>query len=170
MKVIFAVDSPACLKPFVEFAAKQKWEQPVSFKLINVVEPLLVGSYMAVFPSPFLEDVRADMFKRGNSIMAELAEEMRRQIKDVEVTKQSIEGFPAQTIAREAKEWPADLIVTGTHGRAGFERVLVGSIAADIAGQAPCSVLVLNLKTEGKESANDSKTEAQIGEAQPSKC
>jgi nucleotide-binding universal stress UspA family protein len=33
------------------------------------------------------------------------------------------------TIEQEAVRWPADLIVIGTHGRRGFRRLLLGSVA-----------------------------------------
>ena len=35
----------------------------------------------------------------------------------------------AETIADGARDWRADLVVVGTHGRHGFERMLVGSVA-----------------------------------------
>jgi nucleotide-binding universal stress UspA family protein len=36
-----------------------------------------------------------------------------------------------------------DLAVLGTHGRSGFDRFLVGSVAATVVRQARCSVLVV---------------------------
>lgn len=46
-------------------------------------------------------------------------------------------------IADEAKEWRADLIVVGTHGRRGLERLLLGSVAEGVARTAPVSVLLV---------------------------
>jgi nucleotide-binding universal stress UspA family protein len=48
-----------------------------------------------------------------------------------------------QTIAEEATKWEADLIVTGTHGRRGMGRVLLGSGAEQIIRYAPVPVLVV---------------------------
>jgi nucleotide-binding universal stress UspA family protein len=42
-----------------------------------------------------------------------------------------------------AKEWPADVIVIGSHGRAGVTRVLLGSVAEAVMRHAPCPVLVV---------------------------
>ena len=47
------------------------------------------------------------------------------------------------TVAREASEWQADLIVVGTHGRRGVERAFLGSGAEQIIRQAPVPVLVI---------------------------
>lgn len=42
-----------------------------------------------------------------------------------------------------AKEWPADLIVIGSHGRGGVKRALLGSVAEGVMRHAPCPVLVV---------------------------
>ena len=54
----------------------------------------------------------------------------------------------AQAIAKEAKNWPADLIVVGTHGRRGFSHFLLGSVAESIVRVATKPVLLIR----GKES------------------
>ena len=52
-------------------------------------------------------------------------------------------GRPAAEIVKAAKEWPADVIVIGSHGRHGLERALLGSVAEGVMRHAPCSVLVV---------------------------
>lgn len=52
-------------------------------------------------------------------------------------------GKPAAEIVKTAKEWPADVIVIGSHGRHGLERALLGSVAERVMRHAPCSVLVV---------------------------
>jgi nucleotide-binding universal stress UspA family protein len=52
-------------------------------------------------------------------------------------------GKPASEIVKSAKEWPADVIVIGSHGRSVLERVLLGSVAEAVLRHAPCSVLVI---------------------------
>jgi nucleotide-binding universal stress UspA family protein len=48
-----------------------------------------------------------------------------------------------QTVADEAANWGADLIVVGTHGRRGVGRVLMGSGAEQIVRMAPVAVLTV---------------------------
>lgn len=52
-------------------------------------------------------------------------------------------GKPAAEIVKTAKEWPADIIVIGSHGRSGVGRVVLGSVAEAVMRHAPCSVLVV---------------------------
>jgi nucleotide-binding universal stress UspA family protein len=52
-------------------------------------------------------------------------------------------GAPAPTILNRAAETGADLVVIGTAGHTGLDRLLLGSVAARIARLAPCPVLVV---------------------------
>jgi nucleotide-binding universal stress UspA family protein len=49
----------------------------------------------------------------------------------------------AEQIAEAARDWPADLIVVGTHGRHGVERLLVGSVAENLTRLATTSLLMV---------------------------
>ena len=48
-----------------------------------------------------------------------------------------------QTVADEAANWGADLVVVGTHGRRGVGRVLLGSGAEQIVRMSPVAVLTV---------------------------
>jgi nucleotide-binding universal stress UspA family protein len=52
-------------------------------------------------------------------------------------------GDPVEEICRVAEEAGARLIVMGTHGRAGLNRFLVGSVAEQVVRKAPCPVLTV---------------------------
>ena len=49
----------------------------------------------------------------------------------------------AESVAQNAMEWDANLVVVGTHGRKGVGRMLMGSGAEQIIRLAPCPVLVV---------------------------
>jgi len=51
-------------------------------------------------------------------------------------------GQPHEFIIQEAKEKNIDLIVMGTHGRTGLQKLLIGSVAERVVGHAPCAVMV----------------------------
>ena len=52
-------------------------------------------------------------------------------------------GRPAHAIAEAALAGGYDLIVLGTHGRTGFSRALIGSVAENVVRHAPCPVLTV---------------------------
>jgi nucleotide-binding universal stress UspA family protein len=51
------------------------------------------------------------------------------------------EGDPATVILQSAESSKADLIVVGTHGRTGLNRILMGSVAEEIVRHATCPVI-----------------------------
>ena len=58
------------------------------------------------------------------------------------------EGSPAARILDRAASLAVDLIVMGTHGRGGFDRLLLGSIAEKVIRKASCPVLTVPPRTE----------------------
>jgi len=58
------------------------------------------------------------------------------------------EGHPASELIAEASESDGDLIVVGTRGRTGLERLALGSVTRAVLTHAKCSVLVVHQKTE----------------------
>jgi hypothetical protein len=52
-----------------------------------------------------------------------------------------LSGDPAQRIVELAEREHCDLIAMGTHGRSGFKRLLMGSVAEAVMRRANCAVL-----------------------------
>lgn len=59
------------------------------------------------------------------------------------------EGDAASEILDRAAAMPSDLIVLGTHGRSGFERLVLGSVTEKVIHKARCPVLTVPPATEG---------------------
>ncbi|SFI53054.1 universal stress protein [Nitrosomonas sp. Nm34] len=57
----------------------------------------------------------------------------------------------ANVIVAEAERWQADLIVIGTHGRTGFSRLLLGSVAEGVVRTAAIPVLLIRGHSHGSE-------------------
>ena len=51
-------------------------------------------------------------------------------------------AHPHKFIIQEAKGKNIDLVVMGTHGRTGLKRLVMGSVAERVIGEAPCAVMV----------------------------
>jgi universal stress protein A len=77
-------------------------------------------------------------------------ETLRRSLLEVKPTDPQVScqhkllvGDPAQSIVQTAEQEQADLIVMGTHGRSGFSRLLMGSVAEAVVRKAQCPVLTI---------------------------
>jgi nucleotide-binding universal stress UspA family protein len=53
------------------------------------------------------------------------------------------EGLPGDEIIATAREWRADLLIIGSHGRVGLERLFLGNMSEGVLRHAPCPVLVV---------------------------
>jgi len=62
----------------------------------------------------------------------------------VRVDFRAVEGLPVAGILQEAKALPADLVVMGTHGRSGFDRLALGSVTEKVLRRASCPVLTVS--------------------------
>ena len=60
------------------------------------------------------------------------------------------EGHPAERILRYAKEHKIDLIVMGTHGRRGLNRILLGSVAEEVVRRSPVPVITVRMAGDEK--------------------
>lgn len=72
-------------------------------------------------------------------------EQVRPSNPKIPVSHVLLEGDPATEIARFAADAGIDVIVIGTRGRTGVDRLVLGSVAERVMREAPCSVLVVKL-------------------------
>ncbi|MFD1615323.1 universal stress protein [Gelatiniphilus marinus] len=62
---------------------------------------------------------------------------------DVNFTKESKMGNPAQEILKTVASKKIDLMVMGTHGRTGLNRMIMGSVTEKVIREVPCSFVTL---------------------------
>jgi nucleotide-binding universal stress UspA family protein len=72
-------------------------------------------------------------------------EQVRPANPKIPVSHVLLEGDPAAEIVRYAADAGIDVVVIGTHGRTGVDRLVMGSVAERVMREAPCSVLVVKL-------------------------
>ena len=102
---------------------------------------LSAAVYGDMFPAAFLE-IDADLLKLARERMQALVEHSRTDLADC--AGEVLEGDPADRIVAFAAEHQADLIVMGTHGARGIEKILLGSVAERVLKRAACPVLIVN--------------------------
>jgi nucleotide-binding universal stress UspA family protein len=94
------------------------------------------------------ESASADMVIRDTWIVIQREAEaalarVRTMAEGVDLETVTLEGKPAAEIVRFAGENGIDLIIIGTQGKRGLERLLLGSVAEQVIRLAPCKVLVV---------------------------
>ena len=97
------------------------------------------------------EDTEARIFnavERPMDVMAESMSEdacirVQSRFRTWNVQMETATGNPVEMINKRAREWNADLIVMGTHGRSGLARVVLGSVSTAVSKEAGCSVRIV---------------------------
>ena len=97
---------------------------------------------------PAAGPVVADPIALSPAVRASLTANVREVMQEVDaagvtVNTDVIEGDPVGAILDRATAWDADLIVMGTHGRTGLERLVVGSVTEKVLRKASCPVLTV---------------------------
>jgi len=147
--ILVALDGSDTSNLALREAIKLAKDQHASLRLVHVIDDS--PAYLAMDDSTILtaelvEKVKAGLRAAGEKLLSESAALAREAGLDAEKTMQVIEGVGSHiydAIEEEAARWPADLIVIGTHGRRGFRRLLLGSVAEGLIRIATKPVLLI---------------------------
>ncbi len=138
-RILIAVDSAPVAAHAADVAAELAQALGAEVALINVVE--------SSFGYPADTGPPDELIALAKQQASKLISDFRRQLPPQLAVLEFIPvGSPSSEIVKAAKEWPADLIAIGSHGRRGVSRVLLGSVAEGVMRDAPCPVLVIRAK------------------------
>jgi nucleotide-binding universal stress UspA family protein len=126
--ILVAVDFSACSRRALEQAADLASRSGAAVTVLHVIElPVVYGQDADLHSSGALDD------------WSDLVEAQTRS----HVTRLVRTGSPAPEVLSTAAEDPSlDLIVVGSHGRRGLERMLLGSVAENVVRHATRPVMV----------------------------
>jgi len=86
------------------------------------------------------------MREYGSRVLEDAVEKARSAGVEAEaVLRSGAPGSMAEMVVEQARSWPADIIILGTHGRSGVKRMLLGSGAEAVIRSAPVPVLLVRL-------------------------
>ncbi|MGH2459123.1 MAG: universal stress protein [Chloroflexota bacterium] len=126
----------------LEKAAELAKEQHAAVRVIQVVD--LGPLYRAAFSGINISDIEQMIIQDAETDLANAAAIARRDGVSVETALiRGNERRISQAIVEDANHWGADLIVVGSHGRHGLERLVLGSVAEGIARAATVPVLIV---------------------------
>ena len=134
-RILVAVDGSAFSHMAVDQAISLGGICNSQIFVISVVD--LYPEQMAVAPA---------LVERMSDEVRQHLDEAKQKLDKANISSETIVrmgGKPHELIVQEAKDKAVDLIVMGTQGRSGIKRVLMGSVAQNVIGHAPCPVLVV---------------------------
>lgn len=142
--ILVAVDDSDTSRHALKHAVALAQGLAARLRIVHVVDM----SWLALGPELAVDVDAITVARRGvgERIVAAALDSVRHAGLDAEAAVLETET-PVQrveeAIAKEAGRWPADLVVLGTHGRRGFQRLVLGSAAEQIVRLSPVPVLLV---------------------------
>ncbi len=137
--ILLATDFSGYSERAAQRAKELRKQYGARLQVLHVIEPM-------VFYSDSYDPVLADIPLADETMMVQAEDSLRRFAERMELDKDTLLevqwGSPKWTIVSWAREKEIDLIVVGSHGRRGIERIL-GSVSSGVLSQAHCDVLVV---------------------------
>ncbi|MEW6267436.1 MAG: universal stress protein [Thermodesulfobacteriota bacterium] len=153
-KILFPADLSAAsprIVPWVKAMAER-----FDAEVIVLFVARVFGHYSGMgVPYAFVTDFEAEIIKGARQSLDNF---MNNHFKGVRARPELIRGYPAEEILNFAREESVDLIIIGTHGRKGLERILFGSVAEHVVKNSPVPVLTVNpYRTDAAEPKPDAQ-------------
>jgi nucleotide-binding universal stress UspA family protein len=143
MRVLIPTDGSEYAEAALQSVADRPWPKGSEFKVIASPEyPVMVGEYPYFAPAQLSElakssrDHAAEAAKTGAGVLTKAGLKVVSAVTEPSDT-------PSHAILAASELWHADLIVLGSHGRRGFDRLVLGSVSETVALHAKCSVEVV---------------------------
>jgi nucleotide-binding universal stress UspA family protein len=146
-RIMVPIDGSVPSRRALEEAILLARDQTARLCLLHVVdESVLTRSFdgTTFMPASYVEDFSKGLTAAGKRLLSRAEAKARaRRVKVETLLLETLGGRVADVIVSQAKKWRADVIVLGTHGRAGFSRVVLGSDAELVVREAPVPVLLV---------------------------
>jgi len=136
--ILVPTDGSASMQTVIDHASALASEHGATVQGLYVVD---TASLTDLPMEASMDGVSQALRQEGETAL----EQFERRAGDVPVETDIIEGSPARDITSYAAENPCDLVVMGTHGRSGVDRLLLGSVAERVVRSSPVPVLTVRV-------------------------
>lgn len=143
--ILVAVNESSASKRALLEAIKLAGAQKAQLRLLNVLDQSLgnYGEYGWASSAKTQQELdlaaqtAVDILEEAAQLCREAGVEAQTEMPHI------VNASVVDKILEEAKRWPADLIVMGTHGRTGVQRLLLGSVAMGVVQGASVPVMLI---------------------------
>ncbi len=145
-KILCPVDGSETSNCGVQEAMSLAKEQDAELRFFHVIDtyvPIVpIADGLGGLPRINMSEI---LQKNAEAVISEASHEAKKNGVEAETKiTEILGGSTAEEIVREAQEWAADIIVMGTHGLRGFDRLVMGSGAENVVRTSPIPVMLLN--------------------------
>lgn len=144
MKILVATDGSAFSMEALKSVAGRPWPDGSEFKVISLPEPFMPLGEFPYFELAEVEKLNEASVRDAKRYADEGAALLTKAGWAATTAETPLpRDSDAREIVKEAERWNARMVVLGSHGRRGFDRLTLGSVSEHVALHAPCSVEVI---------------------------
>ena len=145
-RILVPVDGSTTSMNGLDKAIRFTQASGAKLRVLHVVDGIAFSREHSMFTA------MAEKFREsGRKLIKEVMARVRKQRVQAESRMvENLTGRAADTIVKEANKWKADVIVMGTHGRRGFNRLVLGSDAELVVRTAAVPVLLVQPSKAGR--------------------
>ena len=117
-----------------------------SIRVVSVYEAQVpIAAEPAVLSADFYQKLDDIARNRTKDVVRDAAQMIRDKTggASIDITTDVKLGQPGPVVVDAARDWDADMIIVGSHGRGFWGRLALGSVSDEVVHHAPCSVLVV---------------------------
>lgn len=158
MKILLAVDGSPCSEAAVDEVGRRPWPEGSEVKILSAFEPAPILAMAEAWAPPegYYEQLEGTGRERARLVAENASAALKRSTAGrVAVSTDVVRGVPKEAILAEAQRWGADLIVVGSHGYRGWQRLWLGSVSHAVATHAECSVEIVRTCKPKEEEAEE---------------
>lgn len=142
-KILVAIDDSATSRCALDEAVALAKAHGAALCITHAADETLLGMHHRTLSTTLnLDDAREAIRKAGQALLDQAKSGIAGIAADTVLTEADTKRV-SEAIIEVAKKTGADLIVVGTHGRRGLQRLIIGSVAEQLVRLAPVSILLV---------------------------
>jgi len=144
-RILVALDATGSDAMVMQYARSIAKAFGAHVRLIHVAAP--PPDFVGYEAGPqYIRDVRAGELKHEHAALLRWRDELLAD--GIETDMRMVMGPTVETLAAAADEFPADLIIMGSHGRRGLARFFIGSVSDEVLKEHKWPLLVIPASTD----------------------
>lgn len=141
MKIVIGVDDSRHSRAALDYVKRSNWPAGTKVIVVTAVQPVYAAVEMG--GGAYVQAAQDYEISRHQELAARVESEFRSA--GFDVGTRVVHGDAREALVDTVRGEGADLLVVGSHGRTGLDKLVMGSVASHVVTHAPCNVLVIKL-------------------------
>jgi nucleotide-binding universal stress UspA family protein len=147
LKILIAYDGSSCADAALADLTRARLPREAEAVVMTVAEQWLIPPRSYGMVETTFSKSASRTVAKAMSLARQAGERISSLFPSWKVQAEAASGSPARLVIEKADDWPADLIVVGSHGCSALSRSLLGSVSNKVVTEARCSVRVARGRT-----------------------